>query len=274
MPNRPWIVIKGAGDIASAVAHRIKQAGGAPVLLEVPLPLITRRRMAFAPVLHGEPAELEGLSARLCATPEEVVACMEDPTLVPVVESADYSIPFPGLAAVVVDGRMRKKEQPPLQLGEAPLVLGIGPGFQAGHHVHGVVESNWGETLGAISWEGAAQGYTGIHRKVEGHGADRYLYAPHAGVFRTTRNLLEPVQAGEVVGMVQGGAGETPLTVLIGGVLRGLAYDGSTVQAGAKLVEVEPRGDVGQCTGIAERPGRIADGVLAAIRERAPQVLA
>jgi hypothetical protein len=58
---------------------------------------------------------------------------------------------------------------------------------------------------------------------------------------------------------------------MIGGVLRGLAYDGLEVGEGAKLAEIDPTGDPANCTGIAHRPARIAQGVVEAVRTRWPE---
>jgi len=266
MTKPPFQLIKGAGDVGSAIAHRLRRAGLRPVLVEGPTPVITRRRMAFGTAVLEGKAELEGLRALRCATADEALACLEESGCVPVLvadEGESLSLPSP---QVVVDARMRKKSRPPAQIGEAALVIGVGPAFRAGEQVHAVVESNWGPELGRVLWQGESESYTGRHRVVEGHGRERYLYAPHAGIFHTSLDVLALVEAGQVVGTVEG----TPLTVEIGGMLRGLAGDNVPVAAGAKLVEVDPRRDPAFCIGIAERPGRIADGVLAAIREKYP----
>jgi len=56
------------------------------------------------------------------------------------------------------------------------------------------------------------------------------------------------------------------------GVLRGLTHDDVPVSVGTKDIEVDPRGRVEEVRGIGERPRRIAEGVLSAIRawERRP----
>jgi xanthine dehydrogenase accessory factor len=56
------------------------------------------------------------------------------------------------------------------------------------------------------------------------------------------------------------------LTAPLDGVLRGLTRDAVPVTARTKVIEVDPRGRVSAVHGIVERPRRIADGVLAAIR--------
>lgn len=258
--------IKGAGDIGSAVAHRMRGAGLRPVLREGPSPVAARRKMAFAPAVFEGEAELEGMRGIRCGSLPAALECLEQFGCIPVLVGAADEFIAPETPLVMVDARMRKKLQPPAQLEEAPLVIGIGPGFVAGRQVHAAVESNWGETLGSVIWEGAALDYTGQHRVVEGHGEERYVYAPRAGRFTTEADILEVVEAGQVVGRVDG----APLAAPIGGILKGLAHHGIPVVAGAKLVEVEPRAEARYCIGIAERQGKIAEGVLQAIRERMP----
>jgi xanthine dehydrogenase accessory factor len=67
-----------------------------------------------------------------------------------------------------------------------------------------------------------------------------------------------------VVGRLGAHDVRAPLT----GFLRGLVQDGIAVLSGAKIVEVDPRGDPAGVKGVGERPKRIADGVRRAIEER------
>ncbi|HEX9843540.1 MAG TPA: molybdenum hydroxylase [bacterium] len=258
-------VIKSASDIASAVAHRLKSAGYRPVLLESAAPGATRRLMSFAGAVHAGTAELEGLTAQRCADVAEALALAGRAGVIPLLV-ADLDAPLPCatpplVVSALVDARMRKRREPPVQIGEAPLVIGIGPGFRAGVHCHVVIESNWGEHLGAVLTEGAGEPYTGRHRIVEGLGRERYLYAPRAGTFHTAKDILAPVHAGEAVGRVD----DAPLLAEAGGILRGLAWPGLAVEAGAKLAEIDPSGDPANCRGIHTRAARIAAGVLQAM---------
>jgi xanthine dehydrogenase accessory factor len=259
-------IVLGAGDIGSAVAHRLKTAGLHPLLIEGPAPLVTRRRMAFGGAVHEGRAELEGIAGVRCAEAARALALRSEAGAIPVLV-----VPGAGLEPALrpdalVDARMRKREQPAAALHLAPLVIGIGPGFTAGLHAHAVIESDWGEGLGAVLWQGRAREYTGRHREVGGFGKERYAYAPQAGRFRTGLAVLDPVRAGQELGRV----GELPLRAEISGILRGLAHDGVEAAAGAKLAEIDPSGDPARCVGIGERPARIAQGVLEAIRLRWP----
>lgn len=258
--SAPNQLIKSASDIGSAVAHRLKGAGYRPILLESPTPNATRRLMSFAGAVHDGTAELEGLVARRCADAEEALALASEPGVVPLLV-VDLDAPLPLPADVLVDARMRKRREPPVQIGEARLVIGIGPGFRAGVHCHAVIESNWGEHLGAVFSEGASEPYTGKHRRIAGLGRERYLYAPRAGTFRSELNVLAPIHEGDTVGWVD----DAPLRAEAGGILRGLAWSGLAVEAGAKLAEIDPTSDPANCRGIASRPARIATGVLEAM---------
>jgi xanthine dehydrogenase accessory factor len=110
----------------------------------------------------------------------------------------------------------------------------------------------------------------GEPREIEGHARDRYVYAPCDGVFRTKARIGEEVRQGREVAEI----GVTVLTAPLDGVLRGLTRRGVPVTTRTKVIEVDPRGAGAEVRGIGERPRRIADGVLAAIRDwdRRPDV--
>jgi xanthine dehydrogenase accessory factor len=162
-----------------------------------------------------------------------------------------------------VDARMRKHSQPEAQLGLAPLTLGLGPGFVAGGNVDIAIETGRGPDLGRVIYSGAAAPLQGEPVSMAGHARDRYVYAPLAGVFRTSLQVGDAVRQGQVVAEING----QPLTAPLDGVLRGLTRDGVPVAVKTKVIEVDPRGESAQVSGIAERPAKIAQGVLQAVEE-------
>jgi xanthine dehydrogenase accessory factor len=156
---------------------------------------------------------------------------------------------------------MRKHGPPEVQIGYADLTIGRGPALIVGRHAHVVVETSWAG-LGTVVREGASRPLAGEPRVIGGHARDRYVYARAEGVFRTKARIGDAVRAGQEVAEI----GSVALTAPLDGVLRGLTHDGAPVTLGTKVIEVEPRGRVGEVWGIAERPRRIAEGVLSAIR--------
>jgi xanthine dehydrogenase accessory factor len=256
------LLVRGSGDIGSAVAHRLFQAGYAVVLHETPQPTAARRQMAFTDALFDGSAWLEGVEARRLDDLTRLETWLAAREVLPVT-----ALDFAALLQVLrpqalVDARMRKHLQPENQLSLAPLTIGLGPNFVAGETVRLAVETGWGEHLGKVLAHGAPQPLEGEPKAIAGHARDRYVYAPQAGIFETTRQIGERVTEGEELARI----GETRLFAPISGVLRGLTHDNVPVQVKTKVIEVDPRADAPQVAGIGERPARIAAGVLAAIQ--------
>ncbi len=257
------ILVRGSGDIGSAVAHALFNATYAVVIHDSAQPTATRRRMAFCDAIFDGSAVFEGVRARLLDVLSQINSCLAAHELVPIV-TLDISSVLDALRPeVLVDARMRKHDQPEIQISFAPFTIGLGPNFIAGETVHAAVETGWNEGLGQVIWQGTPRPLEGEPQNIAGHARDRYVYAPAAGVFRTTSLIGDMVVAGQEIAHI----GEFSLQALIGGVLRGLTHDGVPVTKKAKVIEVDPRGDPAKIQGIAERSGRIARGVLEAVHQ-------
>lgn len=254
------VLVRGIGDVGSAVAHCLHGAGYAVAIHDGPQPTVTRRGMAFSDAMYDGSALLDGLEARRVDGPTALAASLEDRAIIPVAVGT-FSGTLAAVAPdVLIDARMRKRATPEAQRGLASLVIGLGPNFVAGGNVDLAVETSW-DNLGAVIASGPTLDLAGEPRSIAGHARDRYVYAPQAGTFRTDRALGDTVEVGSVIASVGGTALVAPMT----GVLRGLTRDGVPVAAGTKVIEVDPR-SAPILIGIGERPGRIAAGVLRALR--------
>ena len=260
--SRPTVLVRGSGDVGSAVAVVLHRAGYGVAIHEVAAPAAPRRGMAFADAVFDGACVLDGVTARrveLTALPaavgggEFVVITIDE--LSDVLEALDVD--------VLVDARMRKRDQPERQIGLAPLTIGLGPNVVAGETTDLAIETQWGESLGAVLRAGATRALGGEPRSFDGVGRERFVYAPVEGVLRTSASIAQRVRAGEVVATI----GESSLAAPLDGILRGLTHDGVPVARGAKVVEVDPRGDVSKVVGLGERPRRIGEGALRAIAE-------
>jgi xanthine dehydrogenase accessory factor len=262
------VVISGGNDIASAAAHRLFSAGYSVVILEALQPLTVRRGMAYASAVYEGRITLDGVTAEHAPTLEQALTLLRARSAIPVLSSADG----PTLTAlnpqVVVDARLRKKERSTSRATDAPLVIGLGPGFTAGVEAHVVIETNRGPNLGRIITEGEADPYTGEPIEIAGHSKDRYLYAPRAGTFHTPLDLGAHVEPGQVVGNVE----DAPLVAKVGGIIRGIVRHGLSVQAGTKLVDIDPRGNPTYLSELSQKAWTIADAVLRAIQSHQPSV--
>jgi xanthine dehydrogenase accessory factor len=260
-PEATTVLVRGSGDVGSAVAHLLLRSGYGVVIHEVERPTAPRRGMAFTDAVFDGACELEGVRARHV---DDIVG------LAPaIVARAEVCITTAGLGfvladvqpGVLIDARMRKRDEPEIQLDLAALTIGLGPNFVAGETTHLAIETQWGDALGTIVSEGSTRPLAGEPRSFDGHGRDRFVYAPVAGVLRTDAAIGDRVSAGDVVATI----GAQQLAAPLDGILRGLTHDGAPVARGLKVVEVDPRGDVAAVVGLGVRPVRIAEGVLAAI---------
>ncbi|MCU0558419.1 MAG: selenium-dependent molybdenum cofactor biosynthesis protein YqeB [Desulfobacterales bacterium] len=254
------VVLRGAGEMASGVAWRLYRANiHRLVMLEVPAPLAVRRSVCFCEALHQGWQTVEGVQAVKAADIGGVGRAWDTGQIPLLVDPAAGLLPR--LAPdVLVDATLAKRNLG-TRMKNAPLVIGLGPGFSAGRDVHCVVETNRGHNLGRVITWGGAEPDTGVPGNIAGFSAERLLRAPAAGVFSTRRRIGERVKSGEVVGSVAGAA----VTARLDGILRGLMRPGTPVTAGLKLGDVDPRGEESYCHTISDKARAVAGGVLEAI---------
>lgn len=253
------VVIRGGGDLGSGVAHRLLRARYAVVVLEVEQPTVIRRRVAFAAAVFDGKIFVEGVKGlRVADAPTALWAVGQN--MIPVlVDPIGHTLPDLH-AAALVDARLAKRNLGTSR-SDAPVVIGLGPGFVAGADVHAVIETQRGHDLGRVIYAGTALADTGVPGKVGGEDSRRLLRAPSAGVFHDGRQIGALVKAGDVVGFV----GDLPVLTYIDGVLRGIIHDGVNVAAGLKIGDVDPRGIVEHCFTISDKARSIGGGVLEAL---------
>ncbi len=255
-------VVRGAGDLATAVGRRLHLCGFAVVHLEVARPTVIRRAVAFASAVFEGRIVVEDAEARLASGPEEALRFVETGNVAVLVdpEMASLSVLKPSLFvdATMLKGKVRPAV--PTSLGLAPCVIGLGPGFTAGEDVHAVVETQRGHDLGRVIWKGQAAPYSGIPGEVGGAGAERVLRAPCAGSFQGLAAIGDLMRAGDPVARV----GNQDVNASIAGVVRGLLHDGLEAREGQKVGDVDPRGDRRLCFTISDKANAVAGGVLEA----------
>lgn len=253
------VVIRGAGDIATGIACRLAAAGCQLVLTEVAQPTTVRRTVAFSEAVRLGAATVEGVTCRLAATPAEAAALARAGTPAVLVDPAACCVAELRPDAVV-DAILAKRNTG-TRITDAPAVIAVGPGFAAGVDCHAVVETKRGHNLGRVIWEGSAAPNTGVPGVIAGHGADRVLRAPAAGLFEPLCAIGDTVRAGEVVAQVGG----VPLSATIDGVLRGLLAPGVPVKPGMKAGDIDPRGVREHCFTVSDKARAVGGGVLEAL---------
>ena len=253
------VLIKGAGDLATGTAVRLYRAGIPVVMTEVARPTAVRRTVAFSQCMYDGAAQVEGISARRAEDAGAARRALERgevPVLCDPEAAILMELPFDG----VVDAILAKRNLG-TRITDAPVVIGVGPGFTAGVDCHAVVETMRGHTLGRVIHAGSALPNTGIPGLIGGFAGERVLRAPAGGVFHQLLDIGAQVRQGDVAATVNG----VPMTCTLDGVLRGILPDDTPVHKGMKAGDIDPRCKVEHCYTASDKALAIGGGVLEAI---------
>ena len=253
------VVIKGAGDLASGIAVRLHRSRFDIVMTDLPVPTAVRRTVAFSEAIRLGAAEVEDVKAKRAESIEEVRSCIAK-GIIPVMPDPEAKIIQELRPEVVVDAIIAKRNTG-THIDDAPLVIGVGPGFTAGTDCHAVVETQRGHNLGRVIWKGSAAPNTGVPGNIGGQTINRLIKASADGIFHPERKIGDIVKEGERVGNVDG----VPVYARTDGIIRGLLQDGVRVTRGLKSGDVDPRGKVIDYMTVSDKAAAIGGGVLEAI---------
>ena len=252
------IIIRGAGDLATAVAIRLHNSGFRVVCLEVAKPTVIRRTVSFAQAVFEGQACVEGTRARLVSIDDIEKSFSEDCVPVLIDPAGDaIRILHP---AVLIDAIIAKRN-----LGTsrdmAPFTIALGPGFVAEEDVDCVVETARGHNLARLIYSGSAAPNTGIPGNIEGFTSERVIHSPCSGTFRSVKNIGDIVAKGDVIAEVGG----MPVRATIDGMIRGLLHDGLDVPEHFKIADIDPRGSRADYLTCSDKARALGGAVLEAV---------
>lgn len=266
MQNQPWVLVRGAGDLASGTILRLYHCGFKIIVTECAEPSAIRRLAAFCPAVWAGTATVEGVTCRKIQQPQDAEAVIHAGEIPLLVDESCQCIEY-FRPAVVIDAILAKKN-----LGTrrtmAPITVGLGPGFTAREDVDCVIETMRGHHLGKVTRQGKAIANTGIPGNIGGYTSERVIHAPDSGEMRFIpgTGIGSLVKQGDVIAKV----GETAVHATIGGVLRGLIREGFPVTKGLKIADIDPRPEqVAYCDTVSDKARAIAGGVVEAILSEA-----
>ena len=136
-------------------------------------------------------------------------------------------------------------------IDDAPLVVALGPGFEAGRDCHAVVKTNRGHDLGRVIWQGPAEPDTKTPGEIGGYKGARVLRAPADGFLRANVAIGDWVREGHVIARIDG----VPIVAPFDGMLRGIVHPTVPVHTGMKIGDLDGAGtpllfyDFGQVAG-------------------------
>lgn len=253
------VLIKGAGDLASGIGCRLHRCGFTVVMTEIAVPTTVRRTVAFSPAVYEGQAVVEDITGVLCRTMIEIEEAIKKGRIPVVVDEAG-AVKDNWKPDAIVDAIIAKKNLG-THITDAPIVVGVGPGFTAGEDCHCVVETKRGHDLGRCIWKGSAIPNSGVPGMIGGYDRERIIRAEAAGEFYGEVKIGDMVKKGQMVGK----SGNVPVYALIDGVVRGLLQDGVMVFPGMKSGDIDPRGVVSSCFTVSDKASAIGGGVAEAI---------
>lgn len=253
------VVIRGAGDLATGIALRLYRAHIQVVMTEIQQPTAIRRTVCFSQaVVLGETA-VEGVTARLAADSVQALDMLSEGVIPLLTDPAGTCISVLRPHAVV-DAILAKKNLG-TNITDAPVVVGVGPGFTAGVDCHAVVETMRGHTLGRVIYDGSALPNTGIPGLIGGFAGERVLRAPANGRFHPLLDIGARVKMGDIAAVV----GDVPMICTLDGILRGILMDGTPVHRGMKAGDIDPRCELSHCYCASDKALAVGGGVLEAV---------
>lgn len=256
---REFILVRGAGDLATGVIVRLSKAGFAVVALESERPSAIRRTVSLSEAIYEGTAMVENVRAVRVTSAEEALAELA-PGVVPVlVDPACASLS--SLVPIALVDAILAKRNTGTKMSMAPIVVALGPGFEAGVDAGAVVETNRGHDLGRVLTTGQAEPDTRVPGVIGGFGAERVLHAPVDGTIAPLCGIGDFRHKGEALFAVDGKT-RVIVTCPFDGVVRGMIRPGYPAQAGFKVADVDPRCRKEHCFSVSDKARAIAGGVL------------
>ena len=253
------VVIRGAGDIATGIALRLYRARVQVVMTDLEQPTAIRRTVCFSQSIPNGETVVEDVTARRAHGPSQALELLEQ-GIVPVLADPEGSC-IPALRpGGVVDAILAKKNLG-THISDAPVVIGVGPGFTVGTDCHAVVETMRGHYLGRVLYQGSAQPDTGVPGLIGGFSGERVLRAPADGAFHALHSIGDQVNEGDIAATVAG----LPMRCTLTGVLRGILPEGTPVFRGMKAGDIDPRCNIEHCYCASDKALAVGGGVLEAL---------
>lgn len=253
------IVIRGAGDLATGIASRLYHGGHQIIMTETKEPLTVRRMAALSRAVYEDTACVEDLMGVLAHSPQEAEKILQGGDI-PVLVDETAATAFKLAPDVAVDAILAKRNTG-TSIGDAPFVIGIGPGFTAGKDCNCVIETQRGHTLGTVIYKGSAIPDTGIPADVGGYTTERLIRAAGNGEMEPKAAIGDLVKKGQIVAVTGG----REVCAKMDGIVRGMLQAGVRVKENLKIGDIDCRCEPNHCFTISDKARAVGGGVLEAV---------
>ena len=270
------ILIRGAGELASATAHHLYSQGFKRILLlDRRFPKAVRRRVCFCEAILEGSQTIQGVVARFAPNLEAVESIHGNREIAVAIMSAETALSS-WRPDVFIEATMQRQNWG-LTRDLAPIVIALGPGYVAHKDCDAVVDTVRGPLIGNILEDTGAHLADEPPAEIMGFAEERAMKAVRDGIFFTQHGIGDMVERGERIGTVVSVYGvddyrrgvpvdaSYSVTARIGGVIRGLLRDGVPVKAGDRIGDVDPRGLTDDLDHVSDKSHRVAEGVHEAL---------
>jgi len=254
----PKALVRGGGDIATGTIHRLVKSGFRVLVTEIETPTVIRLNVAAASAIYEGDFVVEGVTYINIKNSSEVDDVQETGS-VPVLVDPQMNILETYQPDLIVDAVLAKRNLG-TTVDMAPVVIALGPGFEAGVDCDAVIETARGHDLGRIFYHGKASEDTGVPGNILGYAEERILRSTGVGPVVLNKRIGDHVEAHELIGTTGG----IPFYSNIGGVIRGLINEAVSVKKGMKIGDVDPRDDYEACNTISDKARALGGAVLEA----------
>jgi xanthine dehydrogenase accessory factor len=254
------VLVRGGGEVGTAIAHRLYRSHFRVCITEIASPLAINRGSSFSEAIFETSMTVEGVTAERSLPNLEQIYKVWRNDNIPVVADAELSVK-PLLKADVLINAMMLKRKTNTNLSDAPLVIGIGPGFTAGEDVHLVIESHSGHNLGKVLVEGSAEDESELDSGIDSQTGTRVICAEDAGIFSTQNNIGDAILTEDEIGRLN----DVPIKAPLSGMIRGILRDEMKVLSNTRLIEIDPKSDKSVCFLMRDIMRSVAGGALEAI---------
>lgn len=250
MKFRPLVLVYGAGEMGTAITHRLFRSRFRVVLSTQDNPRTLMRGNAFSQAIFSGSFEVEGVTARKSVVTEALTVIDQD--VIPLLTAESRSVLDVLSPDIVVDARPPSAERE-LTVGDASLVIGIGDGFSAGVDCDQVINTVPGHDMGRIIYRGPIpEPDTPLDNR------RKEITTPDAGVFVPRIRLGQIVVEGAPIATI----GTREIVAVGKAVVSAILHEGVDVDEGTCVAELDPGGDENTCYTISYQGRLVSGGVL------------
>ncbi|MGL4867665.1 MAG: selenium-dependent molybdenum cofactor biosynthesis protein YqeB [Cetobacterium sp.] len=251
------IIIRGAGDLASGIIHRLYRSGFKLLVLEKEFPNSIRRNVCFSECIYTGKQIIENVVSKKVSNEYEMIECWEKYEI-PVIIDSEGEFIRNMKPDVLIDAILAKKNLG-TNIKMAPLTIALGPGFTAEVDAHFVIETMRGHNLGKIIKKGQALENTGIPGEILGISKERVIYSKVSGIFRSVKKIGDIIKKDEIIGYIN----NVEVISTIDGLLRGIIPDNYNLKKNLKIADIDPRvHEYQNCFTISDKAKSLGGSVL------------